>query len=130
MIANAWYVGHLCQDLNIHPRCFRAILHDPEVYPHPEEFKPERFLDHDGSFRDDPAIALAFGAGKRICPGRHLVDSTLFIAASSVLSIFNITKAKDESGGEIPVKIAATIRGGILSYVSCCYSWALLEADI
>lgn len=31
---------------------------------------------------DDPAIALAFGAGKRICPGRHFVISTLFIVAS------------------------------------------------
>ena len=89
-------------------RCFRAILHDPETYPDPEEFKPERFLNEDGSVREDPALSLAFGVGKRICPGRHLVDSTVFIVTSSVLSAFNVTKAKDDNGKEIPVKIGVS----------------------
>jgi len=91
-----------------------AILHDPEIFPDPEEFKPERFLEKDGSFQDDPMIALAFGAGKRICPGRHFADSTLFILASSILSVFNVTKAKDENGQEIPVNVATTVRSGIV----------------
>ena len=86
-------------------RCFRAILHDPEAYPEPDEFKPERFLNEDGTVRDDPMLSLVFGAGKRICPGRHLVEATLFIVASSILSVFNVTKAKDENGNEIPVKV-------------------------
>ncbi|KAI0278780.1 cytochrome P450 [Russula aff. rugulosa BPL654] len=83
-----------------------AILHDPEAYPEPDKFKPERFLNEDGTVRDDPMLSLAFGVGKRICPGRHLVESTLFIVASSILSVFNVTKAKDENGNEIPVKVA------------------------
>ena len=87
-------------------------------YPEPEEFKPERFLDKDGSFRDDPAIALAFGVGKRICPGRHFVDATLFIVASSVISVFDITKERDEKGHEIPVKGAMIARNGLIMYVS------------
>ena len=92
---------------------FRAILHDPETYPYPEEFKPERFLNKDGSVRDDPALSLVFGAGKRICPGRHFVDASLFI--SSFLSVFNVTKAKDENGNEIPVKAEAiSDRGAIV----------------
>jgi cytochrome P450 len=86
MIANSW-----------------AILHNPDLYPDPEAFRPERFLNEDGTFRDDPAISLAFGGGKRICPGRHLVDATLFIITASVLSAFNVTKARDENGHEIPV---------------------------
>ncbi|OCH88112.1 cytochrome P450 [Obba rivulosa] len=43
-----------------------AILHDPEEYPEPEEFKPERFLKN-GQLNPairDPAVA-AFGAGRR-----------------------------------------------------------------
>jgi len=84
------------------------------MYSDPEEFKPDRFLNKDGSFRDDPAIALAFGVGKRICPGRHFVDATLFILTSSVLSVFDVTKAKDENGHEIPVKVATTVRSGIV----------------
>ncbi|KAI0274196.1 cytochrome P450 [Russula aff. rugulosa BPL654] len=63
VVANAW-----------------AILHDPETYPDPEEFKPERFLNEDGSVREDPALSLVFGVGKRICPGRHLVDSTVSLS--------------------------------------------------
>ena len=84
------------------------------MYPDPEEFKPDRFLNKDGSFRDDPAIVLAFGVGKRICPGRHFVDATLFILTSSILSMFDITKAKDDNGHEIPVKVATTVRSGIV----------------
>jgi len=86
MISNAW-----------------AILHNPDLYPDPDTFQPERFLNEDGTFRDDPAISLAFGGGKRICPGRHLVDETLFIVTASVLSVFNVAKARDEDGHEIPV---------------------------
>jgi cytochrome P450 len=89
----------------------RAVLHNPDLYPDPEIFKPERFLNADGTFRDDPTIALAFGAGKRICPARHLVETILFVFISSVLSVFHVTKAKDESGQEIPVKIEALVEG-------------------
>ena len=85
--------------------CFRAILHDPEAYPEPDKFKPERFLNEDGTVRDDPMLSLAFGIGKRICPGRHIVESTIFMVASSILSVFNVTKAKDENGNEIPVEV-------------------------
>ncbi|KAH9976333.1 CyP450 monooxygenase [Lactifluus volemus] len=97
VIANAW-----------------AILHDPEIFPDPEVLKPERFLDQDGNLKDDPTMSLAFGAGKRICPGRHFADATLFMVASSVLSLFNITKAKDANGREIPVNVAVSVRSEII----------------
>ena len=94
--------------------CVRSILHNPDVYPDPEAFKPERFLSEDGSLRDDPVFSMAFGFGKRICPGRHFVDSTLFIVASSVLSVFNVVKAKDEKGREIPVNVGTSFQSTIL----------------
>jgi hypothetical protein len=77
-------------------------------------FKPERFIDKDGSVRDDPTLSLVFGVGKRICPGRHFVDATIFIVASSVLSVFNVMKAKDEHGHEIPVKVAVSSGRGLI----------------
>jgi hypothetical protein len=49
----------------------RAILHDPEVYPDPEHFRPERFLKKtlDGSWEPDSAVQdpriAAFGFGRR-----------------------------------------------------------------
>jgi cytochrome P450 len=103
-----------CRICDIDLRYVRAILHDPEVYPDPEVFKPERFLNEDGSLREDPAMSLVFGIGKRVCPGRHLVDATLFIVASSVLSVFDIKKAKDENGHDIPVKVATCVRSQLI----------------
>jgi Cytochrome P450 len=73
----------------------RQILHDPTLYPEPDVFKPERFLNQDGSSRDDPTLTSAFGFGKRICPGRYMVDAMLFISVASLLSVFDITKGKD-----------------------------------
>ena len=41
-------------------------MHDPEVYPNPDEFRPERFI-RDGKI--DPSIrdpaAFVFGSGRR-----------------------------------------------------------------
>jgi len=75
-----------------------AIFRDPSIYPEPEAFKPERFINSDGSFRDDPLLSSAFGFGKRICPGRHIVDNTMFIFVASVLSVFRIEKAPGDQG--------------------------------
>ena len=41
-------------------------LHDPEVYPEPEKFKADRFLDDRGNFcSPDPKYFPVFSAGKR-----------------------------------------------------------------
>lgn len=47
-------------------RTNRSILHNPDVYPDPEEFRPERFL-KDGKLNDDvqDPLAIAFGLGRR-----------------------------------------------------------------
>jgi cytochrome P450 len=64
-------------------------------------------------FRDDPNIALAFGVGRRICPGRHLVDAALFVVTASVLSLFHVAKAKDKDGNEIPIEVETVVEGEI-----------------
>ena len=76
------------------------MLHDEDVYPDPFTFKPERFLTKDGKIDEtiwDPRHAC-FGFGRRICPGRHMAFSAVWIALASILYSFNIEKAKDESG--------------------------------
>ena len=79
----------------------RAILHDPALYPEPDDFKPERFLNQDGSLRDDPILASAFGYGRRICPGRHFLDTTLFIVVASLFSVFNAERGQDAKDGPL-----------------------------
>jgi len=89
-----------------------SILHDPAVYPEPDSFEPARFLNPDGSLRDDPVLGAVFGFGKRICPGRHIADTTLFIAIASLLSVFNIERGRN--GGDKLSDYA--FKGGVLSY--------------
>ncbi|KAI0259000.1 cytochrome P450 [Gloeopeniophorella convolvens] len=82
-----------------------SILHDEKTYPSPFVFQPERFLNVDGSTKilaktEDPGF-IAFGFGRRICPGIHLAENSVFLYVASILYLFNISKARDADGREI-----------------------------
>jgi cytochrome P450 len=68
-------------------RLYRAFTHDPETYKDPETFNPSRFLSSNPEV--DPH-KLSFGFGRRICPGRILADSTVFLTIAKSLAVFNI----------------------------------------
>jgi cytochrome P450 len=78
------------------------MLHDEKVYgPDVGSFNPERFL-KDGELNFEvKSPDVAFGFGRRVCPGRHLVADSLFITIASVLATFDISKAVDEKGNFI-----------------------------
>ena len=44
-----------------------TVLYDPEVFPEPMEFKPERFLTDDGKYTGTKDSMMAFGAGMFYC---------------------------------------------------------------
>ncbi|KAF7374506.1 O-methylsterigmatocystin oxidoreductase [Mycena sanguinolenta] len=79
-----------------------AMTRDESIYPEPERFNPDRFLNADGKLNDDDTV-LTFGFGRRICVGRHNADATLWATFVSVLSTFTIAKAKDNTGKEIEI---------------------------
>ena len=84
----------------------RAMTHDPNVYHDPDEFRPERFLPSlDGETPRNDKSAMAFGFGRRICPGRHMAESSLFIYMACTLAAFNISKVIDVDGHLIEPKI-------------------------
>ncbi|KAF7346377.1 O-methylsterigmatocystin oxidoreductase [Mycena sanguinolenta] len=79
-----------------------AMTRDESIYSEPERFNPDRFFTPDGKLNDDNTI-LTFGFGRRICPGRHNADATVWATFVSVLSTFTITKGKDANGKEIDI---------------------------
>ncbi|CAE6537901.1 unnamed protein product, partial [Rhizoctonia solani] len=72
-----------------------AMSRDESIYPNPEEFNPDRFL--------DPSVppVPVFGWGRRKCPGLHFGEASVFIVLASILSMYNISKREDSSGAEI-----------------------------
>ncbi|KAF9238847.1 cytochrome P450 [Melanogaster broomeanus] len=65
---------HVPQGATVVPNVW-AMTHDDVRYPDPNDFKPERFLNSDGTLNDD-AVGYVFGFGRRICPGRHFADAS------------------------------------------------------
>ncbi len=47
---------------------FAAVMMDPENFPNPEKFDPERYLTPEGYFHLHPKV-IPFGIGKRRCIG-------------------------------------------------------------
>nr|VWO99449.1 Non-specific serine/threonine protein kinase (EC [Ganoderma boninense] len=96
-----------------------AFLHDPAVYPEPDAFIPERFL-KGGRFGTtlQPDPVMAFGFGRRICPGRHYAFATLFIYMASILCTFNIAPPVDEDGK--PTRIHPRQTTGMVSFQEDC----------
>ena len=63
-------------------------MHDPEMFPLPDEFRPERFLETtDPRLRD---FELPFGFGRRICPGRHFAKQEILACIAVVTAAFEI----------------------------------------
>ena len=104
-------------------------MHDPELYPDPFVFSPERFFcsgksdAHQATSRGQPdPRSFAFGFGRRMCPGTrfsfpcygsvliyvffyllppgiHFAESTMLLVMASILSHFWI---EVPSGGVSP----------------------------
>lgn len=74
-----------------------ALSRDPERYPDADKFNPDRFK---GDLETAAVSAVSqdhmkrdhfhFGFGRRICPGIHVAEASLFIAISRLLWAYDI----------------------------------------
>lgn len=73
-----------------------TINMDPNRFRHPRKFDPSRYLSDTQSLAESAANSdgtkrdqFTFGAGRRICPGIHVAERSLFLGISRLVAAFN-----------------------------------------
>ena len=81
---------------------------DATIHNDPTAFNPSRYLDKPLSAAEyinvnDPYQRdhFTYGAGRRVCPGVHVAERSLFINIVRTLWAFNIEKARDKAGNVV-----------------------------
>uniref|UniRef100_A0A669D5K0 unspecific monooxygenase n=1 Tax=Oreochromis niloticus TaxID=8128 RepID=A0A669D5K0_ORENI len=78
-----------------------ALHRDPELWPEPEEFKPDRFS-KENKQNINPYTYLPFGAGPRSCMGTRFALMMVKLAMVEVLQNFSFSVCKET---EIPLEM-------------------------
>ncbi len=71
-----------------------AIMLDPENFPEPTKFDPDRHLSLDGKFVPHPKV-IPFSLGKRRCLGETLAKMEFYVFLATILSKFDLVKERD-----------------------------------
>jgi cytochrome P450 len=94
------------------------ILHDPDYWPQPRTFMPERFLDASGKFRVDERF-IPFGLGKRQCLGKALANNELILFLGALFQRFSFAlpegKPLPDMEGRVGILRGAPIYNVILT---------------
>jgi cytochrome P450 len=69
--------------------CIYLLHHDPALYPDPDEFRPERFMEGQPSLQ----TWLPWGGGRRRCPGQHLAMLEMKTVLRAVLEDMTVSPA-------------------------------------
>ncbi|KAL3339465.1 hypothetical protein AABB24_028196 [Solanum stoloniferum] len=87
-----------------------AIGRDPNVWPEPEKFKPERFLECNIDLRGRDFQLLPFGSGRRSCPGMQLGLTIVRLLVAQLVHCFDW----ELPNGMIPKDVDMTEKFGLV----------------
>ncbi|VDI69339.1 Hypothetical predicted protein [Mytilus galloprovincialis] len=76
-----------------------SVHRDPSLWEEPDVFRPERFLQNDKFVKKEGFSA--FSMGPRICLGKQLAESELFLIFVSILQRFDLSKADEND--DLPI---------------------------
>jgi cytochrome P450 len=91
-----------------------ALRHDSlreDCFADAASFRPERWLDKASELNaaSTSRIAMPFGAGPRVCPGRQLAMLEIKVALAALLGAFEIESVATAGGGEPAEELAFTM---------------------
>ncbi|KAG2078552.1 cytochrome P450 [Suillus decipiens] len=76
--------------------CHWTLSRDPIAFPDPETFNPQRWLDSEGRLKDNMSSKfIIYGFGRRVCPGLHLANNSLYMTLALLLWSFRIAQRPD-----------------------------------
>ncbi|KAK8125186.1 cytochrome P450 [Apiospora kogelbergensis] len=104
------YMGEKIAAGTIVLACEWSMNRVAEVYPDPENYHPERYLEPGWPTFQEPLSRYpnfregkgmhTFGWGRRTCLGQHIVDDEMFVSGAAVLWAFHLTRKRCPSTGQ------------------------------
>lgn len=87
-----------------------GLHHDESVFPNPDRFDPSHYEGRHNLASDYAASPdymrrdhFIYGAGRRLCPGIHLSERSMFIGAAKLLWGFQFEPGLNESGQPVAI---------------------------
>ncbi|XP_062602476.1 cytochrome P450 2D15-like isoform X2 [Saccostrea cucullata] len=84
----AWLMAALC-----------TVNLDPNIFPEPEKFKPERFINENGQLFGYENVYSSFSMGPRDCLGKSLAKMEIFLFLTTLVRDYDI---ENEAGNPLP----------------------------
>ena len=117
--ADDWYEGMFIPKGTVCLQNMRVINSEPEVFgSNAARFDPSRYLDERRQVRvfggrEDGH--MAFGFGRRLCPGRYVAESTLAIDLATLLWAMRFERL---GGGPNELDVRTIVDGSVTAYVA------------
>jgi cytochrome P450 len=87
----------------------RAPTTDERHFRNASAFDPARWLDNPASAQSAKRVAMPFGAGPRLCPGRYLAMTEIKMLMAMLLASFDISSVTTPGGGEAEESLNLTM---------------------